>query len=116
MKKTIRWQGSAAEAGSLERLGVCKIGKICQSLQKHLGRPVPCGQGAANLLAATTAADPMIGGFEAQRLRGLERLAGQARSQKVKGSKSRLRAQTQAPKQPLHKEASRLGEASGPGS
>ena len=54
-------------------------------------------------LAAATAADPMNEKYEAWRLLGLEGLAGQARSQRAKGSNPKLRAQTQAPKHPLHK-------------
>ena len=49
MKRAIRRKGSAAEAGSPKRFWSLQIGKICQSLQKRLGRPVPCEQGAADL-------------------------------------------------------------------
>ena len=58
MKRAIRPQGSAAEAGYPERLWSLQFGKNRQSLQKHLGRLVLCEQGAADLNATTSAADP----------------------------------------------------------
>ena len=61
MERAIPRQGSAAEGGVLERLWSLQIGKNRQSLQKHMGRPVPCEQGAADLLATATAADPVGG-------------------------------------------------------
>ena len=58
MKRVIPRQGSAAEAESPERLWSVQIGKNRQSLQKHLGRPVPCEQGAADSKATASVADP----------------------------------------------------------
>ena len=47
MKTESPAQGSAEEAGSPKECA--KSIRIRQSLQKHLGRPVPCEQGAADL-------------------------------------------------------------------
>ena len=57
-KWAIMRQGSAAEAGSPERLWSLQNQQDSQSLQKHLGRPVPCEQGAADVKATASAADP----------------------------------------------------------
>ena len=40
-----------------ELLESAKSVRIRQSLQKHLGRPVPCEQGAADLWATASSAD-----------------------------------------------------------
>ena len=45
VKRTIPRQGSAAEVGSSKSFWNLQIDKICQSLQKHFRRPVPCEQG-----------------------------------------------------------------------
>ena len=61
MKRAIPPQGSAAEAGSPERLWSLQIGKNRQSLQKHSERPVPCEQGAADKVGGAPDADPPFG-------------------------------------------------------
>ena len=63
MKRAIPPQGSAAEAGSPKSFWSLQIGKNRQSLQKRLGRPVPCEQGAADPNApcgASTAAPQFV--------------------------------------------------------
>ena len=52
------WWGRRQRRGSRRAFGVCKINKNSQSLQTRLGRPVPCEQGAADLKANVSAADP----------------------------------------------------------
>ena len=54
----------------------------CAGEEKELGFQHAAPRVAADLLTTATAADPMGGGFEARRCRGLEGLAGQALSQK----------------------------------
>ena len=57
--KRFRRKGRRQRRGPRRTFGVCNIGKNRQSLQKYLGRPVPCEQGAADLSApcgASTAA------------------------------------------------------------
>ena len=58
MKRGFQRKGSAAEAGSPERLWSLQKCKNRQDLQKRLERPVPCKQGAADLKASPHAADP----------------------------------------------------------
>jgi hypothetical protein len=58
MKIKSRLKVSAAECGTPERLWSLQKCKNRQSLQKHLERPVPCKQGAADLKATASAADP----------------------------------------------------------
>ena len=55
MKRAIPRQGSAAGGGVRDRFWKLQIGKIRQSLQKHLERPVPCKQGAADLSECASA-------------------------------------------------------------
>ena len=57
MKTESLAQGSAEEPGSPKSFWSLQIGKICQSLQSGLGRPVPCEQGAADLWATASSAD-----------------------------------------------------------
>ena len=57
MTRGFRPQGSAAEAGFLERFWSLHFGKNRQSLQKNLERLVPCEQGAADLWATASSAD-----------------------------------------------------------
>ena len=45
-------KGRRQRRGPRRGFGVCKIEKNRQSLQKHLERPVPCKQGAADLKAS----------------------------------------------------------------
>ena len=56
MKRAIPRKGSAAEAGAPKSFWSLQIGKNRQSLQKRLGRPVPCEQGAADLWATASSA------------------------------------------------------------
>jgi len=55
-KRTSRVGGRGGVPG--EALESAKVGRNRQSLQKHLERPVPCEQGAADLKATPHAADP----------------------------------------------------------
>ena len=56
MKRGFRRQGSAEEAGS--SFWSLQVDKISSEFAKRFRRPVPCEQGAADLKASASAADP----------------------------------------------------------
>ena len=58
VKRAIRPIGSAVEAGSLKSFWSLQSQADSSEFAKNLGRPVPCEQGAADLKATASAADP----------------------------------------------------------